>query len=331
MTNKTLARRAGLGLALALSLTMPAAAGDWNNGAGGMKDYGGAGGVPVPAPVPVPEYAAQWYFRGDLGIGFGSKPSVSRSGQHFGHGDSPGPANPVNSAVPFGYGDRGHNDSVTWSNYNDEREFSPSYVFGAGVGRYVTDRFRVDLTGEYRGDHDAEVSGAYSYVHHSVGACGTYCPTDPAATVRGTVSDKNRVRSGLFMANGYWDLMQRGHFTPYVGAGIGFSLNENERSMSGSDEQCDAAGNCIDRATYNGTVKSVTTSLAAALMAGVSYQIAANTKLDLNYRYLYVGGYDVNMNINRVQGMDTSSTSSTLKIGDQHEHQIRAGIRWDIN
>jgi len=106
--------------------------------------------------------------------------------------------------------------------------------------------------------------------------------------------------------------------------------------MSGTETTCDPTvpGNCnspVTRANYNGTVKSVTTTLAASLMAGVSYNIAANTKLDLNYRYLYVGGYDVNMNINRTQGVDTTSTSSTLKIGDQHEHQIRAGLRWDIN
>jgi len=149
MTTNTFARRAGLGLAIALSLTLPAAAGDWNNGAGGIKDYGGVGGVPVPAPVPVPEYAAQWYFRGDLGIGFGANPATSRTGQPFGVTDSPGTVGPQ----PFGYG------GANFTSFSDEREFSPSYMFGAGVGRYVTDRFRLDLTGEYRGDFDSTQAG----------------------------------------------------------------------------------------------------------------------------------------------------------------------------
>lgn len=334
MTTNSFARRAGLGLALALSFTMPAAAGDWNNGAGGIKDYGGVGGVPVPAPVPVPEYAAQWYFRGDLGIGFGANPATSRTGQPFGRTgpnanniDAPGPdAGPGRA---FGYNDRGANDEVTWGSFLDEREFSPSYMFGVGVGRYVTDRFRVDITGEYRGDYDAEARGSYSYAPHSADACGNWCP-DATREIRGSVTDVNRVRSGLFMANGYWDLLQRGHFTPYVGAGIGFSLNENERSISGTEQDCTIGPpeTCVTRATLSGSTKSVTTTLAASLMAGVSYNIAANTKLDLNYRYLYVGGYNVNAMINSDNG---ASTASTLKIGDQHEHQIRAGLRWDIN
>ncbi|MEZ5844223.1 MAG: opacity family porin [Hyphomicrobiaceae bacterium] len=339
MTIISTARRAGLGLALALSLTAPATAGDWNNGAGSIKDYGGAGGVPVPAPVPVPEYAAQWYFRGDLGIGFGANPSVSRSGQPFGATDAPGPITGPGQA--FGYGDTGYNGEVAWPSYVDEKEFSPSYMFGVGVGRYVTNRFRIDVTGEYRGDHDAEALGSYRYWSHAVDCCGNYTPVNDGAVppnntllVDGTFSDKTRIRSGLFMLNGYWDLMQRGHFTPYVGAGIGFSLNENERSMTGTETEtlvCNPGCGPVERATYNGSVKSVTTSLAAAFMAGISYNIAANTKLDLNYRYLYVGGYDVNMNITRNQGLITSTTASTLKIGDQHEHQIRAGLRWDIN
>lgn len=332
MTILTLTKRAGLGFALALTAASSAMAADWNQGAGSVKDYGGSSGTAVPAPVPVPEYgSAQWYFRGDFGVGFGADPAVSHSGRPFGRTgvntfDAPGPV--TGPGQPFGYGDTGFGNSVAWNN-NDETEFSPSYMFGVGVGRYVTSRFRIDLTGEYRGDHDADYSGTYSYTPHAADVCGNWCP-DVTRRIDGTVTDRTRIRSGLFLLNGYWDLMQRGHLTPYIGAGIGFSLNENERSMSGSEQDC-ALGppeTCAAGTTYSGRVKSVTTSLAAALMAGVSYNIAANTKLDLNYRYLYVGGYDVNMNINSNIG---TTTASSLKIGDQHEHQIRAGLRWDIN
>lgn len=43
--------------------------------------------------------------------------------------------------------------------------------------------------------------------------------------------------------------------------------------------------------------------------AGVVFDVSEITKIDLNYRYVYIG---------RVRA-------------DIHEHQLGAGIRWDIN
>ena len=64
-------------------------------------------------------------------------------------------------------------------------------------------------------------------------------------------------------------------------------------------------------------------TLAANVTAGVSYKVSDVTSLDFNYRYLYVGGTSSTMVIN--------GYSSTVDIEDQHEHYLRAGLRFDIN
>ena len=78
MKTYNLATVAGSALALLVTLGTPAVAGDWNNGAGSVKDSYGTDAIAVPAPVPSPDYAARWYLRGDVGIGFGASPSIGR-------------------------------------------------------------------------------------------------------------------------------------------------------------------------------------------------------------------------------------------------------------
>ena len=56
---------------------------------------------------------------------------------------------------------------------------------------------------------------------------------------------------------------------------------------------------------------------------GVSYALTANTAIDVNYRYLFINGTDISATIN--------GHNSKVTLGDIGEHQLRAGMRWDIN
>jgi opacity protein-like surface antigen len=47
------------------------------------------------------------------------------------------------------------------------------------------------------------------------------------------------------------------------------------------------------------------------------------TSIDVNYRYLYFGGADIDLGIN--------GAGSAVEIGSVNEHQIRAGFRFYIN
>jgi opacity protein-like surface antigen len=128
------------------------------------------------------------------------------------------------------------------------------------------------------------------------------------------------------LANAYYDIGGLGRWRPYIGGGLGFSVNEVERLHQTSYATCPTAG-CLNP-TPEGTdpVRSglhYTYTLAAQLTAGVSYQVWDNTHLDINYRYLFVGGTD--------QSMWVNGRNSTVEIDDQHEHYLRAGLRWDIN
>lgn len=58
-------------------------------------------------------------------------------------------------------------------------------------------------------------------------------------------------------------------------------------------------------------------------MAGVYYDFSSFVALDVNYRFLYVGGSSVSVPIN--------NTGSLLDVGSLNEHQIRAGLRLYVN
>jgi opacity protein-like surface antigen len=274
---------------------------------GGSKD-GIAHTVPVPAPVPIPDYGARWYLRADLAAGFmGADPS--ESGIEYGDLYVPQDlTSPFNSGA---FARRGGSDTV--------------FNFGGGVGYYWTSRFRTDLTIEGRTPSDLSVNGTYQY-DQDIG--GT-------AQVDGVTRDKVKLTSGLVLFNAYWDFMPRDRFTPYVGAGVGFAVNQLKRSFSNIEALCDGAAlpvgdDCFDAADdmrgITGDETANTVTFAAAAMAGFSYAITPVTMFDMNYRYLYMGGSDASISL----ATGPTSTRSTFSTGDIHEHQIRAGLRFNI-
>ena len=70
------------------------------------------------------------------------------------------------------------------------------------------------------------------------------------------------------------------------------------------------------------SLKQTGVPLAWALMAGATYNITSSTMLDINYRYLNIGSTSANLN--------GGAVASKLSIGEIGEHQLRAGLRWDI-
>jgi opacity protein-like surface antigen len=307
-----------IAVAAVAGLDEAAHAADWNGAAGGIKDYGRAG-VPVPAPIPVPDYAAKWYFRLDAGIGFISEPSISESGLLFGTTDSPGAAGPT----PFG-------SSPSWF----AKDYETSVTWGLGAGYYWSSRVRTDLTADVRSQQSVKGSGSYRYDQHSFtgGPPPVYGPVLDGAgnpiQILGSVTDNTMHRSGTVLFNLYYDLFKHGAFTPYVGAGIGVAFHEFERTHRNSASACDtnldptcAAPVLLTSASVND--KSHAASLAWALMAGMSYNIGHSTLLDVNYRYLNIGSTSANLS--------GSGVASKISIGEQSEHQLRAGLRFDIN
>jgi opacity protein-like surface antigen len=147
------------------------------------------------------------------------------------------------------------------SNSFTSGDLDGAFSLGGGVGYQINDYLRTDLTVDYWFDSDFSGSTA--------GTCGAV----PCVS-----SDSTNVSTWLLLANAYADLGTYYGFTPYVGAGIG--------------------GARVKWDNLNNTINGVTTvhegddnwRFAWALMAGTSYCLTDNLKLDVGYRFSHING-----------------------------------------
>ena len=234
--------------------------------------------TPVPAPIPIPVYEAEWYFRGDFAAGFGGSPSVNVLGSNLVETQFSSPATISNS-------------------------FEPSFVGTVGVGYIWGPHFRTDFTVDIHSIMSAEQSN---------GELATY----PSGTYWDTATNKTKFMSTILMLNGYYDFRTGTPWTPYLGAGLGFAVNQLTQNYSESFEGV--------AASYG--QRSTDVQFAAAAMVGVSYDFSSLLAIDVNYRFLHVGGSGVTLN---VPGLPPET--STVEIGSLNEHQIRAGFRFYVN
>ena len=299
-----------LGVAVSAMFGGSAIAADWNYGAGSVKDVRSAA-VPVPAPVPVPEYAARYYFRADAGVGFGDAPDSEESGYYYGADGEYGP-----------YGMQS-----SWLN----DDFDTFVTLGVGVGMKIGTNWRADFTAETRTKGDVKIDGEYHY----------YTAADnnnDYTHVRGRVRDKTSLSGGVMLFNGYYDFArgEKSRFTPYVGAGLGFAWNELKRTHNTRESSRDCTygtactANMTSRDSVNHQEKTHDISFAAAAMAGVAYRISDYALLDVNYRYLFIDATDHGFTIPSARNRQFGGNTK-VSIGETHEHQIRAGIRFEVN
>jgi opacity protein-like surface antigen len=104
-------------------------------------------------------------------------------------------------------------------------------------------------------------------------------------------------------------------FTSYIGGGVGFAANQLTRSSIATDTVATSSFSASDRTTR--------INFAGAAMAGLTYDINSIVSLDVGYRFLYIGGTDIDLVLNGV--------NSDVTVGGISEHQIRAGLRFYID
>ena len=188
-------------------------------------------------------------------------------------------------------------------------------VVGMGFGWQVN-RFRFDLTGEYRAT--ARVKALDGLSATLVGPDGTL--------VANTAYDAN-MSAVVGLMNGYFDLGTWRGVTPYVGAGIGFSrIQMSDLTTLSTATFTDSATGATTTQITPGTAGDKTEiNLAWALMAGLSFDVGTHAKLDLGYRYLNLGG-----NLSASSGLIDcvcGTTGQPLKISGLESHEIRIGLR----
>jgi opacity protein-like surface antigen len=212
---------------------------------------------PVPALPPLSQTAEAfggWYLRGDIGAGLAATPGLEIE------------PSPVAAGVS-----RGLLSSAAVQSFANTT-LSATAVLDAGLGYAFNPWLRVDGTLEYR--TGANLRSIYSI-------------SDPAAPAfGGPFHETDVVRAGLSslvaLANAYVDLGEYWGVTPFIGAGIGVADNA---LSSVSDQRFGSAPGLSAASLSNGEKAS----FAWALMAGLDYNLSANLKLELSYRYLNLG------------------------------------------
>jgi opacity protein-like surface antigen len=240
--------------------------------------------LPPPPPVepgyvPV-DFSGGFYLRGDVGEG---NIQLRNAEQDIGNSTN----------FPNGVPNLHQNSAST----------DAEVIFGLGAGYQFNNYFRADVTGEYR-------SSGYHATETASGCNGlpAGCADQYGATFH----------SAVFLLNGYVDLGTWYNVTPYIGAGVGASLN----NFGGITDY-----NLAFYGLNSGYAPSkTTTDLAYALMAGFSYSLTPNLKLDIGYRYLDMG---------RIASNPIVCTNAPCPLETQHYHlssnDIRLGLRYVFN
>lgn len=230
---------------------------------------------PVVEPIPIPEPVAarDYYLRAYMGI-------TNQEIDTF--------TNDVIASGPFTIIDH---------------DFDSSPFIGFGIGYVHSDRFRFDLTGEYRGRSDFHGLDTFTGCAFGSGTC---------------TNEYTGIKSEwLFLANAYWDLFTHRGITPYVGAGIGTAAV----TLDNFNDVNQIAGGlhwAKDNTEWN---------FAWALHAGISYEIASDLTLDMGYRFTYLGDGETG----HFNTFDPSVTSpGPLTLDDITSHDIHVGLRWNF-
>ncbi|MBX3568445.1 MAG: porin family protein [Rhizobiaceae bacterium] len=282
---------------------------------------------PAEEYVPV-EVGSGWYLRGDIGY---VADKQYRDRQRV-------LADPDLAAFsPF---------NVTSSSLKD------TPVFGSvGFGYHLNDFLRADLNlGMLAGDRynmsgvvDDGCAGTQTVQTTNFNAQGQQ--VGPVVTTTGaanrdcaaSLSARNTYWTGL--ANGYIDLGTYAGFTPYIGGGLGVvyskvSLNGNAVCSADTATQGTATSSTTTTFLCQGQTQATDAdvnyagisysdrkySLLYAANAGVSYQVAKNTSIDVGYQYL-----------NSPEARWVKLTNNGPEFGKGIDyHSVKVGLRYDL-
>lgn len=198
-------------------------------------------------------------------------------------------------------------------------------TFGIGVGTYINNWLRADVTLSYR--NNAGLNGVYSSP-----AAGR----DPTVG-REETSAKLTNLAALF--NVYADLGTWSGITPYVGGGIGVARNKFSGYSGtyyigpahpaygtvcpGGPWVAPAVETCASPSQFGSGTR---TQLAWALMAGAAIDLTPQLKFDLGYRYIHYG--KAQSGADAVALASVPSTTITLGTKDLNAHEFRFGVRY---
>lgn len=166
-------------------------------------------------------------------------------------------------------------------------------------GWYVRGDFNASLPAAFR---DGRMANAYG-AGIGIGFKYKWLRLDTVVDMRSSAAVTDFVPVGRFavssqtaLTNAYLDLASIGPVSPYIGAGVGVARVQTSVSAPG----------------FAGATRW---NLAWAAMAGVTFDISPQAKVDLGYRYIRMGS----MRVDDVAGFHRAPASA---------HEIRIGLRY---
>ncbi|WP_265517688.1 outer membrane protein [Nitratireductor luteus] len=246
----------------------------------------------APQHVPV-EIGSGWYLRGDIGYSVETEPRGNVEYRTF--------------------------DGVSYSdNSFADTRLSNDFNFGLGVGYSFTDMIRADVTLDR---FTASFSGATT----GAGPCSVAFPA--ATSCRS--EDASELTAYSALVNGYVDLGTFVGFTPYVGAGAGYTYVRWD-DLQNTTYCVDGGASCGSPALAGTSTHPGESDwrFTYAFMAGMAYDLSNNMKVDLGYRYRKVAGGDM-------FGWDAATAASGatgVQGRDQglSSHEVRVGLRLEL-
>jgi len=238
---------------------------------------------PAYAPPPVEDFGG-WYLRGDVGF----------SNQRVSHLNNVLDANNTSS--------------------NQRLGFDTGGIFDLGVGYKINNWFRVDVTGQYRGN--TNFHGLDVITFNNGGTIGNGADTYTASK-----------SEWLFLANAYVDLGTWWCVTPFVGAGVGTARVQIANFTDNGVGSLFPPGSGVGPSSAFADTASKW-NFAWALHAGLGYKVTPNVTLELAYSYVNLGD-GITGDIKAFDGTNNVFNPMTFK--DITSHDLKLGVRWQLD
>jgi opacity protein-like surface antigen len=193
-----------------------------------------------------------------------------------------------------------HDPAITGVRF-PAKGFDSGGMAGLGIGYRFNNWFRTDITGEYRG-------------------ATTFHGMDIIDTTGGpSTNDMSGTKSEWTgMLNAYLDLGNWNGFSPFVGAGIGYSRNTIS-DFTDINAPNGSAAYGDDHSQWE---------LAWALQAGLAYQISPAMTIELAYRYIDLGDAQTG-DVHAYDGSCIPAcTYNPEKFNDITSQDVKLGLRW---
>lgn len=241
----------------------------------------------APTVKPV-EIGSGWYLRGDIGY----TAELENDGGSF---------NTYSGANGYRAG------TLNSESYDDKMAIS------VGVGYRINDMLRTDATLDI-------IRGDYAFT----GTGRDRCAGAPANTTCSFAGNTDYTGYSA-MLNAYVDLATISGFTPYVGAGAGFTkVQWDTTTING--ECVNGGGACGATADVANIHEGLSDWRPTwAVMAGLSYDVSNQVKVDLGYRYSQISGGNAYGYDETSMGRGASGVQG--RFGDIARHEARVGVR----